>query len=212
MSAAASTTARGWEPSRLAPGLWRWNAEHPEWRSGALRDSPGDWERHVGSVACELDAALVFIDALVPADADRFWRWADARAAAAERVLALSTIGFHRRDRERLAERYGASTSRARKNLPEGLEAIPLRGAGEVVFWIPDRASLVCGDRILGADGGRLRLCPASWLRYLESDLSIDGLRELLRPLLELPVERVLVAHGEPVLAGGREALARAIG
>jgi hypothetical protein len=30
----------------------------------------------------------------------------------------------------------------------------------------------------------------------------------MLTPLLELPVEQVLVSHGEPVLTGGREALA----
>jgi len=32
-----------------------------------------------------------------------------------------------------------------------------------------------------------------------------------LRPLLGLPIELILVSHGEPVLDGGREALARAI-
>lgn len=50
----------------------------------------------------------------------------------------------------------------------------------------------------------------ASWLRYLKG---IDGteLRVLLAPLLDLPVERVLTSHGEPVLARGREALAGAL-
>jgi hypothetical protein len=32
-----------------------------------------------------------------------------------------------------------------------------------------------------------------------------------MRPLLELPIERVLVSHGEPVLRGGHAALARAL-
>jgi hypothetical protein len=32
-----------------------------------------------------------------------------------------------------------------------------------------------------------------------------------LRPLLELPVERVLVSHGEPVLQDGSQALAAAL-
>jgi hypothetical protein len=32
-----------------------------------------------------------------------------------------------------------------------------------------------------------------------------------LRPLLDLPVEMVLVSHGEPVLRDGRNALARAL-
>jgi hypothetical protein len=36
-------------------------------------------------------------------------------------------------------------------------------------------------------------------------------LRKALRPLLELPIEMVLVSHGEPVLSGGREALAKAL-
>jgi hypothetical protein len=36
-------------------------------------------------------------------------------------------------------------------------------------------------------------------------------LRASLRPLLDLPVERVLVSHGTPVLADARRALARAL-
>ena len=34
---------------------------------------------------------------------------------------------------------------------------------------------------------------------------------QLLRPLVQLPIERVLVSHGEPVLRDGRAALVRAI-
>ena len=37
--------------------------------------------------------------------------------------------------------------------------------------------------------------------------LDLDGLRGLLRPLAELPIERVLVSHGEPILCDGRRAL-----
>jgi hypothetical protein len=32
-----------------------------------------------------------------------------------------------------------------------------------------------------------------------------------MRPLLDLPIEMVLVSHGEPVLSDGRHALARAL-
>ena len=35
-----------------------------------------------------------------------------------------------------------------------------------------------------------------------------DDLRASLRPLLDLPVELVLVSHGRPLLSDGREALA----
>jgi hypothetical protein len=36
-------------------------------------------------------------------------------------------------------------------------------------------------------------------------------LRATLAPLLELPVELVLTAHGEPVLSGGRETLTKVL-
>ena len=78
------------------------------------------------------------------------------------------------------------------------------------MFWLPAAATLVPGDRLIGARGGRLALCPESWLGAVHVDRR--GLAELLRPLvLELPIERVLVSHGEPVLRDGRAALVRAI-
>lgn len=198
-------------PIEIEPGLWRWSAAHPEWRPAAAAESTADWGREVGATFVALDGAAAFIDALAPAEPAQFWRWADERVAG-KPVLALSTIGFHRRSRPELVERYGASTSRARDRLPEGIEAIALRGAGEVVFWLPDREALVFGDRVLGEPGGGLRLCPESWLGYLGSSMDLSRLRELLRPLLELPFERVLVSHGEPVLADGRKALQEALG
>jgi hypothetical protein len=200
------------EVAEVAPGVWRWTAEHPDWRPDAQPESPADWERRVGCLLCELDGAAVFVDALVPADEAGFWRWADERRAATERCYALTTISFHRRSRERLVERYDAATSRSRRELPPGLRPIRLAGAGEVMFWLPEQRALVAGDRVLGAGGGALRLCPESWLGYLPSGLTLDELRLLLRPLLDLPIERVLVSHGEPVLEGGRAALAEAIG
>ena len=39
----------------------------------------------------------------------------------------------------------------------------------------------------------------------------IAALPARLRPLLDLPVEMVLVSHGEPVLRGGRTAIERAL-
>ena len=125
--------------------------------------------------------------------------------------MVLTTIGFHRRSRAAVAERYGASTSRAKKTLPQGVETIPIPRAGETMIWIPEHAALVPGDRILGGRDGGLRICPDSWLRYLTSGITGPELREALRLLLDLPIELVLVSHGEPVLAGGREALEQAL-
>jgi hypothetical protein len=36
-------------------------------------------------------------------------------------------------------------------------------------------------------------------------------LRDRLRPLLELPIENVLVSHGDPIVGDGRRALADAL-
>jgi hypothetical protein len=193
----------------IAPGLLRWTAPHPDWTPQAVPGSSADWEQDVGSVLFETAETVVLIDPLLPVE-DRagFLRRVDARIAGRP-VSILTTIRWHRRDREELAERYKSTTSRAWNAVPPGVTPRPLRGAGETMYWLPAVASLVAGDRLIGAPGGRLQVCPQSWL----SDVHVDrpGLVELLRPLLELPIERVLVSHGEPVLDGGSAALVRAI-
>jgi glyoxylase-like metal-dependent hydrolase (beta-lactamase superfamily II) len=83
--------------------------------------------------------------------------------------------------------------------------------AGETMLWLPGPRALVPGDRLLGDDRGGLRMCPSGWLRYLQPGLTEDELREALRPLLDLPIELVLVSHGEPVLEDGRAAVERAL-
>lgn len=196
-------------PSEILPGLLRWTAPHPGWNPSAAPGSPEDWGQMVGSVLYELPDVVVVIDPLLPTEERaQFLRWLDERIAGRP-VSILTTIRWHRRDREELAERYRPNSPKAWNVVPPGVEPRPLRGAGEQLFWLPAVAALVAGDRLLGAEGGGLRLCPQSWLRLVRVDRA--GLAELLRPLLELPIERVLVSHGEPVLRDGRAALARAI-
>jgi hypothetical protein len=178
------------------------------WAPGAEPDSPDDWDQYVGSVLYECGDTTVFIDPLVPADEDRFWRWADERVAG-RRAVVLTTLVPHRRSREQVVQRYGASTSHAKRNLPSGVQSIVLRGASETMFWLTEHRALIPGDRILGAPGGGLRLCPESWLYWVR--VNRDQLRALLMPLLELPIERVLVSHGEPVLSRGADALRRCL-
>jgi hypothetical protein len=153
---------------------------------------------------------VVLIDPLLPSeDRSGFLAWLDDRVAS-RAVSILTTIRWHRRDREELAARYAASTSRAWNFVPPGVTPQPLRGAGETMYWLADVATLVPGDRLLGAPGGGLRVCPQSWLSQVH--VNRPGLVELLRGLVELPIERVLVSHGEPVLHGGRAALVHALG
>ena len=93
--------------------------------------------------------------------------------------------------------------------LPGGIACYETAREGEVVYWLPEQRAVVTGDVLLGAGAKPrptdepLRLCPARWL----GAASLDDLKGTLRPLLELPVEQVLVSHGTPVLAHGHRLL-----
>ncbi len=153
-------------------------------------------------MAYETPDTLVLIDPLV-VDGDQ--AALDDRAAAKERVAILVTVKWHERSRAELTRRYDATA-----DLPEGVEAFEIPRAGETIFWIPEHGALVSGDRILGDRPPGLRMCPESWLRHLGGYTQKD-LRADLQPLLDLPVEMVLVSHGEPVLCDGHAALERAL-
>jgi glyoxylase-like metal-dependent hydrolase (beta-lactamase superfamily II) len=94
--------------------------------------------------------------------------------------------------------------------LPGGIRAFETPRNGEVVFWLPQQRAVAVGDVLLGsgakprATSDPLRLCPERWL----GKASHADLRNSLRPLLDLPVQRVLVSHGKPVLRAGKRALA----
>ncbi len=204
--------------AEIDAGLWRWTGYHEEWRE------------NVGSVFCETDDGVVLVDPLVPPeDTERFWRALDrdVRRVGAN-VHVLVTVFWHARSTAALVERYSArvwapSTSRAAverrsgvvtdvfrpgDNLPGGIKAFPSARRTEVVFWIPQHRALVPGDVLLGDGTGGVRMCPESWL---SGNTAHPELAASLRPLLELPVRRILVSHGEPVLENGHDALAAAL-
>jgi len=164
-----------------------------------------------------------------PEEAERFWRALDRDVArGGGDVHVLTTVFWHTRSAAAMVERYGArvwaptrgkqailrragvvtDAFRPEDPLPGGLQAFRTAREAEVVFWIPAHRALVPGDALLGAEGGGVRLCPASWL---PGGTSVAELAESLRPLLALPVERILVSHGEPVLEDAHAALAAAL-
>jgi hypothetical protein len=201
----------------LAPGLWRWTAAHPAWRADAEPDSPHDWVQDVGCVlSTAASGHAVFVDPLLPGGADAFWRWCDD-AVGSRHVHVLTTIRFHGRSRQAVAGRYDGEVVTSLRKLPPGVEAFPFRTADETMFWLPAHGALIPGDRIIGNDAGGVRLCPDPWLEYIteyREKLELANparnqadLRALLRPLLDLPVQCILVTHGEPLLSGGAQAL-----
>ncbi len=202
----------------IAPGLWRWTGWHEEWKED------------VGSAYVETRDGAVLVDPLVPPeDTDRFWSALDRDVGrAGGKVHVLVTVFWHTRDTRAIVERYQArvwAPTRGRAaierragtvtdafrpgdELPGGIQPIRTARAAEVVYWLPEHQTLVPGDVLLGDGQGGIRMCPASWL---PETVDHAKLADSLRPLLDLPVERVLLSHGEPVLADGRSALAAAL-
>ena len=138
----------------------------------------------------------------------------------------LITVYWHARSAERLKARFwapprsqrplrnrGVEAEAAAGKLPGGIVAYPTARAAEVVYWLPEHRAVVAGDVLLGAGAkpratdDPLRLCPQGWL----GKATQEDLRTSLRPLLDLPVERVLVSHGLPVLENGKRELARVL-
>ena len=190
----------------LAPGLRRWTARHEEWRDD------------VASLAVQTRDGLVLIDPLDPPPELR----------SPQHVLL--TVPYHERSTRSVHAKHVWAGQRAVRSLanrgiavtdvaspdaalPGGIRVFQTARPAEVAYWLPEQRSVVVGDVLLAA-GARprptddpLRLCPERWL----GKATHDDLRESLAPLLELPVERVLVAHGKPVLRDGLRELERVL-
>ena len=79
----------------LEPGLWHWQAPHPDWEASE------PWDKEVSSYAIDDGERLLLFDPLgLPSELEQL---------AAERELAIVlTAPWHERDAENLVERFGA--------------------------------------------------------------------------------------------------------
>jgi glyoxylase-like metal-dependent hydrolase (beta-lactamase superfamily II) len=193
------------EITQIAPGLRYWTAPHPEWRGAT------DWPEDVGCVYYEASDAIALIDPLLPDDeGDEFWAMLDAAIERLGlRVTVLLTSPWHERSAPVVAERYGATVwvRESPDLLPAGVEVFAPAGGseGQVAFFLRPHQALVVGEFFMGANGG-LRVCPSPAL------IDRDAFVESLHTLLDLPIDYVLVSHGEPVLHDGRRRIAEALG
>jgi glyoxylase-like metal-dependent hydrolase (beta-lactamase superfamily II) len=212
---------------QLAPGLWHWEAPHPEWE-GSVR-----WGQPVSSYAIDDGGRLLLFDPIPPPS--------EIAELAAERETAIVlTCPWHERDSRRLLERFGwplyspppdspedlmrqfgltaeqaAGGSpdlawlrdrdafeqhffSAGERLPVGVEAFPGSKPNGVALWVESRRAVVFGDTLV--DLGQGLQPPPADLGYggLPQGLTGELLAERLRPLLERPVEHVLATHGGP--------------
>lgn len=215
--------------TEIRPRLWRWTATHPDWT--AEEGGADGWGPEVSSYALVERDALVLIDPLVPADdeADRFWRALDEDVEHHGPPQIVLTVFWHARSAQTIENRYdgtrvfapAARAEEARERvpnaemyelgaaLPGGIEAKGTIHRGEALLWIPAHRALAAGDLLLGTPGGGVRVCPDEWLR---PGVTGAQLREGLRPVLDLPVELLLLTHGGPVAEDAPAKLAAALG
>ena len=206
----------------LRPGLWHWQAPHPDWRASE------PWDPNVSSYAIADDERLLLFDPLgVPGEIE-------ALAAKRETTIVL-TCPWHERDAERLVERLGAPVFtplpdsaqylmdtfgltaeqagdgapdvvwllREKKGvarpysagdrLPFGADVFAGHKANDMVLWVESQRAVISGDTLV--DFGHGLEINERWLR---PGVTRQEIAAGLRPLLELPVEHVLATHGGP--------------
>jgi glyoxylase-like metal-dependent hydrolase (beta-lactamase superfamily II) len=202
------------EATAVTDSLTRWVAPHPAWRPNP------EWPEEVAFATWESRNSYVFIDPLVRDDLDPApWELFDrAISEAGTPAVVLLTAPWHERSVRAVAARYAAPIwihprGRARiaeldelSTLPLGVEAIELGGVdeGQVAFHVVPEQTLLVAELFLGTADG-LRVLPSPATRDVAAfAASLDRLRDL-------PIERVLVAHGPPVLACGNEAIRDAL-
>jgi hypothetical protein len=191
----------------IAPGLWHWTVTHPHIHS------------RVSSYY--LLPERVVIDGLIPREG---LEWFEQQGPPEHIVM---TNRHHDRDAWRIRDAFGASVHCVRNGvhevagrgpvepfdfgteLPGGIMVYEVDAIcpDETALHIPSRAALACADGVIRSGGdGPLGFVPD----YLmdEPEQTKEGLRAAYRRLLaELEFELLLLAHGEPVLSGAKDAL-----
>jgi glyoxylase-like metal-dependent hydrolase (beta-lactamase superfamily II) len=216
----------------LRPGLWHWEAPHPDWRPSE------PWSENVSSYAIDDGERLLLFDPLaVPGEIEE-------RAAGRETAIVL-TVPWHERDAQGLVERlgvpvysplpdtaedlmrtYGITAEQAGDGSPDliwllregkgearpysagdrlsvGVQAFPGQKPNDAVLWIESHRAVIAGDTLADFGDG-----PQINPRWLRADVTREQVIEGLRPLLALPVEHLLETHGGPY---DRAALERAL-
>jgi hypothetical protein len=205
-------------PESIDAGIWRWTARHPEWH-------PGEFGAEVACFALAADGVTLLVDPLLPGGVEDAETIAGLDEIVDGDVAIVISVPYHTRSAEPVAERYGATIyghAAVRKRLssserfwpvtPESEElpagvrffAVGKPRRHEMPIWLPSHQALVFGDTLV-EDGGKLRVWDD------RPDFVREKLAPTLVPLVDLGAERVLVTHGQPILADGAAELRRAL-
>ena len=180
---------------------WWWSP-HPDW------ESTEDWPEEVPVVRYETEDEVVLIDPFLPPDGSFDPQGKPARV--------LLTQGAHYRGTADFVKRFGAfvwtppraawrkiPNSATTDELPDGIEAIELAGEPQqVVFFIREHATLVSGD-VLSGTSGRLHV--------FVDEADPERLLPALEAIADLPIERVIIPHGDLILEDGAARIRQAV-
>jgi hypothetical protein len=190
----------------LAPGLWHWTAR---------RKSIG---AEVSSYY--LESERVVIDPMIPPGG---LKWFDTHTVPEHAVLSNR---HHDRDAWRLQDAFGCAVHCIRNGLyelegrgpveafdfgdelPGGMivHEIDAICPDETALYVPRHRALACADGVVRwRAGDELQFVPDSLMDDPED--TKRQLREAYRRLLGLDFDLLLLAHGEPVVGGARDAL-----
>jgi glyoxylase-like metal-dependent hydrolase (beta-lactamase superfamily II) len=218
----------------LQAGLWHWQAPHPEWTPDQWWPQEVSSYAIDDGARLILFDPLAVPGELLELAADREpvvvltapWHERDTQSLVERLGMPVFTPPPDTADD--LVRKYGISPERipngwhspdlawlltgdggeahlyaAGDRLPIGIEALSGRAHNDLVLWIEGRRAVVAGDALV--DFGRGFEIPPEVLQH---GVTREQVAEGLRPLLALPVELVLPAHGAPT---DRAALERAL-
>jgi hypothetical protein len=196
----------------LRHGVWHWQSPHPGWNEEEW------WPELVSSYGIELgDDFLLFDPLSVPDElreratavvltapyherdarrlglpvhtppADTWQDWVEKFGIDPDRVR-----GMESEDLAWLRGGEGEGHFHGLGAWPFGINAYAGREDNDLILWLPSTNSIVTGDSLSDfGDGLDIQL---GGRKHVTRDDVVRG----LRPLLDLPVELVLPAHGEP--------------
>jgi len=192
----------------LGNGLWLWQAYDPATKadlsSSAVRN--GDQLILVDPIPLA-PAAVAKLKSLGTVSAVIVTNSNHARAAAA--FAAQLDVPVFASEAGVSALQSKLARTCAEGEIMPGLAAIPIKGAapGEMVFhFAQGRGTLVIGDALINFQPYGFCLLPA---KYCSNQRLM---RASLRQLLDWPFERLLFAHGSPILAAARARLTTHLG
>ena len=179
-----------------------WYAPHPAWEPGE------NWPQEVPVVRYETADEVALIDPFLPVGDD-----SDPHGKP---VRVLLTQPAHYRGTDDFVKRYGASVwapphaawrrrpkPATTTELPPGIEAIELAGEpDQVVFFIPEHRTLVSGDVLSGTGAG---------LHVFVDEADAEQLLPALDALADLPIERLIIPHGDLIDADGAARIRAAV-